>query len=349
YGVAFSPSSRLLYATYISASFIPDELYQYDLQAGTQAAIIASQVVLASSFNTPNILFGALQLGPDGKLYMANFTSQLDVIQFPDVVGSGCMFTSNALTLPNPGAIGLPRNIDIGPGSGGVNVSGNNLLCGVGATVNLTVTVASGTSFIWSTGSTDTTITVGTPGLYTVSAVSSVCADTIVDTVIVSNFSPPEYSRQLFSCTGEQEIAPLMQPAPGSSFIWNTGDTTAAIQVNASGIYVVTVTNQTCVVTDTVIVDFGNSSQVAELNVFSPNGDGINDVFSFPDALPENFDLEIYSRWGNPLFRSNSPVQGWDGTFNGSATEEGVYYWRLRSTNCFGNPEERAGFVTLMR
>jgi gliding motility-associated-like protein len=81
----------------------------------------------------------------------------------------------------------------------------------------------------------------------------------------------------------------------------------------------------------------------------TPIGDGINDVFGFPNALPEGYNVEVYNRWGNSLFQSNNPAQLWDGTFNGSATEEGVYYWRLRTFDCLGNPTEEAGFVSLMR
>ncbi len=92
-----------------------------------------------------------------------------------------------------------------------------------------------------------------------------------------------------------------------------------------------------------------NGGPVIELNVFTPNGDGINDVFAFSTAATDGFELEIFSRWGNSLFRSNNPAQGWDGTFNSSAAEEGVYYWRLLTADCFGNPEVKTGFVTLMR
>jgi gliding motility-associated-like protein len=92
-----------------------------------------------------------------------------------------------------------------------------------------------------------------------------------------------------------------------------------------------------------------NGGSIISPNVFTPNGDGINDIFVVSSSALNGFEMEIFSRWGNSLFRSSNPAQGWDGTFNGSPAEEGVYYWRLRTTDCFGNPQDASGFVTLMR
>jgi gliding motility-associated-like protein len=191
-------------------------------------------------------------------------------------------------------------------------------------------------------------------GSFTVTLIvsnSSLCLlpfDTAVSTVTVEAQPHVQLGNNIILCTG-QTIS-LNAGNTGTQYNWNTGETTQSITVNTSGTYVVQVTNGTCIATDSVRIDFsGNGSIVEPLNVFSPNGDGINDVFLFANASPNEYDLEIFSRWGNSLYRSSIPAQGWDGTLNGSPAEEGVYYWRLRTKDCFGNAEERAGFVTLMR
>jgi gliding motility-associated-like protein len=191
-------------------------------------------------------------------------------------------------------------------------------------------------------------------GTYTVTLIvnnSSPCLlpiDTATVTVNVLTTPATELGGNRILCAGQTAV--LMAGSTGSQYSWNTGETTSSIIVSTPGLYSVQVSNGTCTATDSVQIDFtGNSSLVLPLNVFTPNGDGINDVFDFSTAAAEGFDLEVYSRWGISLFRSADPAQGWNGTFNGSAAEEGVYYWRLRTTDCFGNAEDRSGFVTLMR
>jgi len=90
-------------------------------------------------------------------------------------------------------------------------------------------------------------------------------------------------------------------------------------------------------------------------NIFTPNGDGINDFFTpvfFRDvALQE---IVIYDRWGNEVHTSTENIaQLWDGHENGgSAAKDGVYYYFIRyeELNIAGNiPRETKGWVTLMR
>lgn len=90
-------------------------------------------------------------------------------------------------------------------------------------------------------------------------------------------------------------------------------------------------------------------------NVFSPNGDGVNDVFR---PLPgwrfvESVDLYVYNRWGQVVFRSIVPAIDWDGTSaQGTPVEEGTYYYRIRvNFRVFSGIEsvDREGVVGLYR
>jgi gliding motility-associated-like protein len=66
-------------------------------------------------------------------------------------------------------------------------------------------------------------------------------------------------------------------------------------------------------------------------NVFTPNGDGINDLYYIKNACPAgDYLLIIFNRWGNEIYRSTDTNQGWNGR-NKSGTEvsEGTYYFIL--------------------
>lgn len=84
-------------------------------------------------------------------------------------------------------------------------------------------------------------------------------------------------------------------------------------------------------------------------NAFSPNRDGINDVFSPIGAFQQSFDLYIYDRWGRLTYHTNSVGGAWDGTKEGMPAPEGVYTYRVQITGFDGSASQRVGTVTLIR
>ena len=96
YGVEFSPSGKIAYLTTGSDILDKFEVNQYDL---TAADIPGSEIILSSK---PNFRYrsSALQIAPDGKIYIANFiTPYLSAITKPNVLGLGCAFELNAVSL----------------------------------------------------------------------------------------------------------------------------------------------------------------------------------------------------------------------------------------------------------
>lgn len=88
-------------------------------------------------------------------------------------------------------------------------------------------------------------------------------------------------------------------------------------------------------------------------NSFTPNGDGLNDIFL---PLGEGISMEgyyfsIYDRWGNRIFETEDLNEGWDGTLKGSVQAPiDVYVWKLESKNFWnGEKQEHIGHVTLVR
>ncbi len=84
-------------------------------------------------------------------------------------------------------------------------------------------------------------------------------------------------------------------------------------------------------------------------NAFTPNADGMNDVFQAKGYYINKFDMQIYDRWGELVFTSNDINKGWDGTIKGLAIENSVYVWKAIVIDVKLKRHELTGHVTLMK
>jgi gliding motility-associated-like protein len=84
-------------------------------------------------------------------------------------------------------------------------------------------------------------------------------------------------------------------------------------------------------------------------NVFTPDGDGVNDLFTISIAGTVQYQLLIYNRWGAQLYASDNPAAGWDGTTENGPAADGTYYWTLRYTTSADVRISRSGFFHLIR
>lgn len=90
-------------------------------------------------------------------------------------------------------------------------------------------------------------------------------------------------------------------------------------------------------------------------NAFSPNQNGVNDVFNFksvallPDSIGSNFEMQIFNRWGERVFYSQDQNEGWDGQFNGVVCQGGVYVYVINAEGLDGSKLYRKGSITLLR
>ena len=73
-------------------------------------------------------------------------------------------------------------------------------------------------------------------------------------------------------------------------------------------------------------------------NAFSPNSDGINDIFKAKDGWQSivEFHAYIFNRWGQVLYDWTDPASGWDGTFNGHDVKQGVYFLYVKAKGADG-------------
>ena len=85
-------------------------------------------------------------------------------------------------------------------------------------------------------------------------------------------------------------------------------------------------------------------------NIFTPNGDGVNDKFSLKIEGELEYDLVIYNRWGDKMFESTSKANEWDGTnLSGTECAEGYYYYIWKFKLIGGVEKTTSGMVYLQR
>lgn len=82
---------------------------------------------------------------------------------------------------------------------------------------------------------------------------------------------------------------------------------------------------------------------------FSPNGDGLNDLFEVKGATYSAFSLKVYHRMGNVVYSTTDAAAGWDGTHKGQQMPAGAYVYEIDITLPSGISKRRRGTVTLLR
>ncbi len=83
-------------------------------------------------------------------------------------------------------------------------------------------------------------------------------------------------------------------------------------------------------------------------NAFSPNNDLTNDYFQVIINGAINYKLTIWNRWGELIFETNDPYEGWNGFHKGKKSPQDVYTYRVAFSDSYGE-QSQFGFVTLIR
>ena len=128
----------------------------------------------------------------------------------------------------------------------------------------------------------------------------------------------------------------------------NTSNPT--VYPSETGSYIVTATGENgCTATDTVsIVVWLRCQRFTIPSAFSPNNDGLNDVFRIVTYGDDDVSsYQIYNRWGERVFEAGSITEVWDGTFEGEEQETGVYMY-LITVECEDYTETFSGTITLL-
>ncbi len=229
---------------------------------------------------------------------------------------AGCVEegTIHIVAMPSP----LP---DLGP---------DRYIC-TNDTLLLNAGISGNNRYLWNTGDTGAVYAATAAGTYSVS-VTTEHRCTGSDTVLLTFHPKPVVS--LGPDTTVCEETPLLLVARkfnADSLVWSDGSTGEILSVQYGGTYTVTGINRCGTGADTILVR-QLFCDIWLPNAFTPNNDGVNDVFRVlgNTGRLEGFALSIYDRWGQRVFHTADKYKGWDGMFNGGYAQLGTYVYQLQ-------------------
>ena len=124
-------------------------------------------------------------------------------------------------------------------------------------------------------------------------------------------------------------------------------DTFSTLTVSDSGIFYVEVIdfNGCSDVSDDAIVNTKPYTNLFIPNTFTPNGDDHNELFVISGVNIKTFNIQIYNRWGELMFMSESIYKSWDGTFANNKVQEGSYYYQIEVEGNDGKIFKKGGVI----
>ncbi|MGP8215883.1 MAG: gliding motility-associated C-terminal domain-containing protein [Bacteroidia bacterium] len=208
----------------------------------------------------------------------------------------------------------------------------------------------------WSDGQTTQVATGLCGGNYKVSVMIDCIAYT--DSVTITSTSNPSVEIPTskineINCIGEDNgsaTAIASGGTPPFTYTWlPTGITGETVDNLGQGSYTVIV-RDTNGCSATASVDMNSMDyQLFIPDAFSPNGNGVNDLLYVRSNCIKSMIFEIFDRWGNKVFETNSQSVPWDGTYNGKPMNTGTYVYYLNATMYDGKTVEKKGSVALVR
>ena len=224
------------------------------------------------------------------------------------------------------------------------------------------VSVTGGTaplSYAWSNGETTPGLQNVPGGIYTLTVTDAInCSQTLQ--VLVDEPAQIAALLDVVNNTCEQTnagsiAAEIVGGVPPYTVLWSTGQTGNNITGLEPGVYSAIITDSSgCQASDsaeviTININIAND-QITIPNIFTPNNDNVNDVFSIAFNITgyDSFEFIILNRWGNRVFYTQNPADTWDG---GKHTD-GTYFYTLKTQlNCGDKSDliERSGTVVIAR
>ena len=135
-----------------------------------------------------------------------------------------------------------------------------------------------------------------------------------------------------------------------SSYTWQDGSRDSSYKVNMPGLYWVKASSTCGTVSDSMMIYNNCNLPVYIPSAFTPNGDGLNDVFRIIDmGHQELLDFSIFNRFGQQIFKTNNPKQGWDGKINAMDQPASVFVYYIKYKDLLGRQQSINGTVTLIR
>jgi gliding motility-associated-like protein len=224
---------------------------------------------------------------------------------------------------------------------------GDTIICGSGSVI---LSASGAVSYLWNNGITKDSVVVSTPGTYIVTGSNARgCEKSLTFNVAGYPLPAVDFSLSPNAIDSKRNILNCSIPVQtGTQYVWNMGDgsseTGSAIRheyniSNSILYYMITLmatSEHNCIDSSFKYIDVVPFVP----NVFSPNGDEINDVF-----MP-GFELEIVDRNGMQIHKGNN---GWDGWYNGQPADPDTYFYLIYYKDSKERVHTKKGYVILMR
>lgn len=344
-GLELSPDGSKLYVDTLYSR----EVWQYDLLAGSPAAVAASRTVVAQLRQSATEQQGSnLQMGVDGRIYVADNSSALGRFELPNASGLASGYREAAVAL-SPGRAdqgALPRatnDLNLTP----VAITGAGTVATATGCAGSLVQFASSlspfvtaTAYQWNFGDPGTgpanTAAGQAPahryaqqGRYTVTLQVTATSGQVFSTTQAVVISPlPVAAFALPDSTICYGAARLLNPGPqptGTTFRWQDGSTGPELRATRAGKYQVEVTNAEGCSALARITLVAVDCPAPLPSIITPNSDRQNDAFVLPGQDPSHWNLSIYTRWGQRVYQRT----GYDNSWNADGQSAGVYYYLL--------------------
>ncbi len=225
------------------------------------------------------------------------------------------------------------------------------------------LTATGGNNYLWSNTNTNATINVTTAGVYTVTATgTNGCTATASSTVSSTAGPVASFTANPLSGTPPLTVTFTNTSSNASTYLWTFGDgnttTTSTTTTPVTNIYTATGSYQvimiasqgSCTDTASVTILVYDNSYIFVPNVFTPNGDNTNDLFTLTSKGLSTLDAEIYDRWGLMLYEWHTINGGWNGvTTSGSKSVDGTYFYIIKAKGADGKEYVEKGPFSLFR
>ena len=360
YGVEFSPDEHFLYVCETVTLLSP--IFQMDISDPNPAKILSSKVEIG---RPPESYYGALQLGPDNKIYVTRHGSKfLGVIHEPNMKGYNAKYINDGFRLSTgTSGMGLPNLISaVAYEKSSVSLTHKKDCNNVTLTANV-LPANSTVVYEWYKG--DSLITGQNTAVY--KPISSGSYSVTVTNARCSE--PPVHSENID--VEVLEVIPSVQKlecglielsaSANARIRWSgqgiseSDNALEKVTLEGSGVQTFKIrvfdeADSTCFVEKKINADFGIcDAKLLIPDIFTPNNDGINEVFKINVVGGEGIALNIYNRWGTSIFVNADRDPQWNGKTNGIDAPIGVYTYLFKYKSSKGHEFTRRGTLILQR
>lgn len=279
-----------------------------------------------------------------------NFSNMLTPVHYFEVAGS---YEVRLIRTYQNGQIDTSfRSIQV-KGKAEIDLGRDTIVC-EGTIIDLAVEApGKNVSYLWSDGTDSTGFQITQPGRYIV-RVTNECGAISDDIIVAYAEEPQAQIQQETGLCPDSTLLLSYTPQALTGYIWQDGSRDESLLITTPGIYTLRMDNVCGTRIDTAFITEANCDcELFISNVFSPNGDNINDVFAPAyNCEVTTYNLQIFDRFGRKMFQTEDPDTPWQGQCRQDECPAGVYFYNFEFQ---GDPrvtdslEVHRGSVTLLR